>query len=532
MRVLRPWRSKAAHPKFSCRRHILPAGLISLLIYSAFPAYAAPSAAAPAETKSMAGRAWQQVDGSVQKSQRFLEDKLPLVENIGGYVQNRHYLRVHSMGKVDKDRELTGKRVEDTYEFRNDIRLETDLQVKDWATGRVSLDTQLDYGVDRDDFRPVQQSFKLFEGYGDFHYRQVDLRVGRQVIRWGKADNVNPIDNFTPQDFSEFLNHEREDRKLPVLAGYLKYFFKDSLHWEGIWIPFFQESIFAESEDDWELFFRRNYRKTLGFTFLPEKRPGRRLENSVWATRFVHEGSKADVSLNYAYHFEQNPTYEVHRDPLFPLGLSASPGTVDTVWTRQHTIGTDFEMARNDLGIRGEAAFMTDKPYVTYDLTDDDFVERKHTFQTVLGGDYTYKSNTYLNLQFTQDFILDHEEAMEARAYEYSVTFRLWRKFYHEKLKLQFQGRYFFSEFDFYYKADATYELTDDLEVNSGVMIFQGEDQDLFGLFAKNDQVFSCAGVSFALGSSFWPCRFSFWPHFKSALRIPSSPSFLPKTPT
>lgn len=230
---------------------------------------------------------------------------------------------------------------------------------------------------------------------------------------------------------------------------------------------------------------------------LPEKRLGRQFKNAVWATRLVRQGDLADVSVSYAYHFEQNPSFVIHRDPLFAIGLSPIPGTFDTVWTREHSIGTDFEMARDDLGFRGEAVFITDKPYVTHDATDDDLVERKLTFQTILGFDYTYKSDNYINLQYTQDFILDHEEAMEPAAYESSFTLRVWRKFFHDKLKVQFLGRYYVTDIDFYYKADLTYELEEDLELHTGVMWFGGDEQDIFGQFDKNDQLFLDLKYSF-----------------------------------
>lgn len=431
---------------------------------------------------------WRSLSDRLQKNLNFVESKTPLIENIGGFYRNRNYLRFDPLGDAELEKEINGKRVEDTYELRNDLRVEADLKFRDLISGKVSVDLQLDYGVDRDDFRGTEETFRLFEGYGDIKWKSLDARIGRQVIRWGKADEVNPVDNFTPEDFKEYVNLDRADRKLPVLALYPKYFFRPSTSLEGIWIPFFSENLIAESEQDWEFFFRRNYRKRLGFTPFPEKRPGRRFENSVWATRLVHQGSLADASLSYAYHFEQNPTYEIHRNP--PFAPPPVPGTIDTVWTREHSVGTDFEFARNDFGVRGEGVFTTNKPYITHDTSDDDFVERKHTFQTVIGFDYTYKSDNYINLQYTQDFILDHEEAMEPRAYESSITWRVWRKFFHEKLKIQSVGRFYLTDLDFYYKFDLTYELAQDLEINTGVMIFEGEEQDIFGQFDKNDQLF------------------------------------------
>ena len=439
---------------------------------------------------------WSSLNESLEKNLSFVADKTPLLENIGGFVRNRHYLRFDPLGDTEPEKAINGKRVEDTYELRNDIRVDLDLQYKDMASGRVSVDTQLDHGVNRDDFHTTQKSLRLFEGYLDTHWKSLEARIGQQVIRWGKADEVNPIDNFTPEDYTEFINLDRADRKLPTLATYLKYYFSDVNHWEGIWIPFFNENRIAESEEDWEFFFRRNYRKRLGLVAQPEQRPGKQFKNSVWATRMVHQGSFMDASLSYAYHFEQNPSYKITLNPLFPA-LSPFPGTIDTVWKRQHSIGADFEIPRGDFGARGEMVFTTNKPYITNDITDEDLIEYKNVFQTVTGFDYTYRSHYYINLQLTQDFILEHEDAMEPRGYEPSVTFRLQRKFLHEKLKFQLMGRYYFSDVDFYYKANVIYELLEDLEVDFGAFFFEGKEQDLFGQFDKNDQLYLNLKYSF-----------------------------------
>ena len=47
----------------------------------------------------------------------------------------------------------------------------------------------------------------------------VQVDVGKQVIRWGKADILNPTDRFAPRDFLDVVDNE----VLPVTAGRLVY---------------------------------------------------------------------------------------------------------------------------------------------------------------------------------------------------------------------------------------------------------------------------------------------------------------------
>ncbi len=46
---------------------------------------------------------------------------------------------------------------------------------------------------------------------------RVDVRIGQQAIRWGKADGINPTDFFTPNDYTTLLPLE-DDRYLSVPA--------------------------------------------------------------------------------------------------------------------------------------------------------------------------------------------------------------------------------------------------------------------------------------------------------------------------
>jgi len=182
------------------------------------PAGYAQKMAASAESVNFLERMTQ----AFNKGTDFIEKKTPLLKDITGFAETRHYLRVHSIGDVNDDREVSGKRVEDVYEFRNNIRMAADLVLSEVISGKASLDAELDYGVDRNsDFGSEEERLRLWEGYADLDFGDLSARIGRQVIRWGKADEVNPVDNFTPENFKEYINHERADRKWPVLAVYL-----------------------------------------------------------------------------------------------------------------------------------------------------------------------------------------------------------------------------------------------------------------------------------------------------------------------
>ncbi|MDP8288562.1 MAG: hypothetical protein RAP03_17945, partial [Candidatus Electryonea clarkiae] len=46
------------------------------------------------------------------------------------------------------------------------------------------------------------------EAYIDYYSSYLDVRVGRQVIAWGKADEINPTDILNPQNLSNMTENK------------------------------------------------------------------------------------------------------------------------------------------------------------------------------------------------------------------------------------------------------------------------------------------------------------------------------------
>lgn len=84
----------------------------------------------------------------------------------------------------------------------------------------------------------------LGEAFVDWYGRDVDLRVGQQILSFGANLTLAPTDLLNPRDLRDgLLWLAPEDAKLPVLAaraiGRL-----GPLSWTAVWVPFFQPSRF------------------------------------------------------------------------------------------------------------------------------------------------------------------------------------------------------------------------------------------------------------------------------------------------
>ena len=66
----------------------------------------------------------------------------------------------------------------------------------------------------------------LREGYVNFSHGAADFRIGKQIIVWGRADQINPTDNLTPRDNTLFIA-ESDDQRLGTVAAKVTWNFPD-----------------------------------------------------------------------------------------------------------------------------------------------------------------------------------------------------------------------------------------------------------------------------------------------------------------
>ena len=82
-------------------------------------------------------------------------------------------------------------------------------------------------------------SSTLLEGYVTAHFTKADLRIGKQIVAWGRADGINPTDNLTPHDFTVLLPFE-EDQRFGTVALKLDVAVSTELMFTFFTTPFFE----------------------------------------------------------------------------------------------------------------------------------------------------------------------------------------------------------------------------------------------------------------------------------------------------
>ncbi|HEY5091384.1 MAG TPA: DUF1302 family protein [Polyangia bacterium] len=216
----------------------------------------------------------------------------------------------------------------------------------------------------------------LREAYVNTYLGPVDLRLGQQIIVWGRADALNPTNNLTPVDFR--IRSPLEDDIRVGNAGARAFARFAPFRLEGVWMP-----IYLPTE--------------LPAVALPQYVsygapvfPSLNLKNGTEAARLHLELPSVEMSVSYLYGYAPLPGLTMTGLTLTADAMG-NPGTappslvVSRTAYDQQVFGFDFSTALGDvLTLRGEAAYR--KPF--------DYQSRIYAaypdLQYVVGADHTF----------------------------------------------------------------------------------------------------------------------------------------------
>jgi len=182
----------------------------------------------------------------------------------------------------------------------------------------------------------------LRELYADIYMGRLDLRVGHQIIVWGRADGINPTDNLTPKNY--FVRSPEPDDM--SLGNYLlrgRYRVTGNIRLEGIWVPFSRYSIYR-----FDLFEMPDYVRF------------KHADNLAWESSGGNIGLKAeflfrgiDGSVSWFSGFDPQPGINIDYLRMEMTGDIAMDLAAKVY--RHNLIGADFATVAGSFGIRGEA---------------------------------------------------------------------------------------------------------------------------------------------------------------------------------
>jgi hypothetical protein len=183
-------------------------------------------------------------------------------------------------------------------------------------------------------------------------HRGVTLDLGKQFIRWGRADIIYPTDRFAPRDYINVIDSEL----LPVFAARAALQVRDETL-EAIWSPQPTPSRLPLLDQRWVSL----PPEVAGLTVVDGAPvlPG----GSQFGVRWRHTGSRVETALSFFDGFNHHPDLEARLQP--------AAGAVEVVQRHPEIrmYGGDIALPTRYLTLKGEAAWVTSP-----EATSDEYV--------------------------------------------------------------------------------------------------------------------------------------------------------------
>lgn len=312
----------------------------------------------------------------------------------------------------------------------------------------------------------------LVEGYVTRNYQHSALRIGKQIVVWGRADGINPTDNLTPRNYTLLLPLGRNQR-------------------------------FGTTALKYDYFLTRNYTATLFLTpyFSPSiiplplpgittvsKDPNPSLKNTEVALKINKTGGAADWSLSYFHGFNLLPGLE-------PNGFTSTGPQLALEYNRIDVIGADFATTMGRYGLRGDMAYFRPEnrsgyqpfimsPYLSYVAGGDRTFDRNLNIDVQIIGTWVnhYHDPMTVNNPFLQEIALQNAITYGQRdRTSYGLSARIRKTWLNNTLVTEILIIGGLSRASWYLRPLIRYSFTDNLKALLGADIYGGQTDTFYG---------------------------------------------------
>jgi hypothetical protein len=358
----------------------------------------------------------------------------------------------------------------------------------------ISNDVQNLYSASTDSL-----AYTLREAYIDLYFKNSDLRLGRQIIVWGRAEGTFITDLLTPVDLSEFLTQDFADIRQGVTAiNYTHYFGSDFL--QLVINPVFRPNDIPEAESRW---FPRQIIPTDINTIYKERQARPRLGNMQLAARYGFRSNlKYDLNLSLLYWHDPNPVYD--KDIITSLGPDTGSLELTETFTQTFIAAYSGTVKLTDrLLLTSESAYYNRKSYdylsselqeldlqspgfleqiqiaQIFNQNTDGFIKKKPTLISMIGLQYEVLDIT-LSAQVVNEHIFRYDSTILQEQNYYYGTLLARRSFFRDTWGFRIFNRYNVQGKDFWINPELTYTGIDSFQAAVGSQIFGGQEPEPF----------------------------------------------------
>ncbi len=309
----------------------------------------------------------------------------------------------------------------------------------------------------------------LREAYLKFSSGAADFRIGKQIIVWGRADQINPTDNLSPRDYTMFTA-DSYDQRHGTTAASVTYNFT-SIAATAIWLPRFKP-----------------YKVPI------PPAPGVSISENVptgdqFAFKLNQYGMDMDWSLSYFSGYDLNPDIAIESVQSNALNLSLQHHRI-------RVLGADAATVLGRYGVRAEVAYT----WTENSTNINPFIKNPFLYG-VVGADRTFFSNLNINVQYFSRYIRNFSDpnaiadpmirsvaiqqsiiSNQQDRFQQGMSLRISNKWLNETLDAELTAVYNLTRADYLLRPKVRYAFNDYWKGTLGANLFRGDPNTYFGM--------------------------------------------------
>ena len=308
----------------------------------------------------------------------------------------------------------------------------------------------------------------------------IDLKVGRQIVVWGKSDSIRVTDVINPLDNRLPGMTDIEDLRLSVGMAKLD-FYVDSWNLSAMAIG--ESRVMIEAAPRGEFFPVENIFPVAPDPFLELKEPKSSWDNMQYAFAANGVFSGWDLSFYGADVLDQ----KWHLNPV----------TTKREVSKVKMLGSAINVATGSWLLKSEVAYLDG---VKYNSTTDE----KSRFDALVGFDYMGIKDTVLSLEIANRHIFEHEPMMEGGTdfvdqNEVQTAMRATRSFENDSINATALVSMFGSSWEYggFARIWVEYDVMDAVVANFGIVDYIDGDKPFIKAISDNDRIFADITYSF-----------------------------------
>jgi len=317
----------------------------------------------------------------------------------------------------------------------------------------------------------------------------IDIKIGRQIVVWGKSDSIRVTDVINPLDNRNPGMTDIEDLRLPTTMAKLDYYIGQ---WNLSAMIIGESRIFLEAAPYGEYFPVNLLFPTAPAQgeFFELKQPSTSWDNTQYA--FAANGVFSGWDLSF------------YGADVFDSKWHLEGTTIENaarVVNKIKMLGSAANIATGSWLIKGEIAYMNG---IRYNST----LDAKNRVDTLIGVDYMGISDSVLSAEFTNRHIFDYEAQMGSLTTqrpdyidqdEYQTALRATRSFMNDSLDATILLSMFGASWEYggFARIWVEYEVMNAVNANFGVVDYLKGDRPFAEAIENNDKIFADITYSF-----------------------------------